>query len=73
MIEHIAPVEEESGLDHQLAPAVVVEGYGRLSALRASGLTTDEWQRLKKLERANEILRTASAFFAQAKLNRRPK
>jgi len=45
-----------------------------------SGLTTDERQRLKELERenfelrrANEILRKASAFFAQAELDRRPK
>jgi transposase-like protein len=44
------------------------------------GLTTDERQRLKPLERenfelkrANEILRKASAFFAQAELDRRPK
>ena len=44
------------------------------------GLTTDERQRLKALERenlelkrANEILRKASAFFAQAELDRRPK
>jgi transposase-like protein len=44
------------------------------------GLTTDERERLKKLERenhelrrANEILRKASAFFAQAELDRRPK
>jgi transposase-like protein len=44
------------------------------------GLTTDECQRLKALERevvelkrANEILRKASAFFAQAELDRRPK
>jgi transposase len=42
------------------------------------GLTTDERQRLKQLERenfelkrANEILRKASAFFAQAELDRR--
>jgi transposase-like protein len=45
-----------------------------------AGLTTDERQRLKELERenreltrANEILRKASAFFAQAELDRRPK
>ncbi len=45
-----------------------------------SGLTTDERQRLKELERdnreltrANEILRKASAYFAQAELVRRPK
>jgi transposase len=44
------------------------------------GLTTDERARLKQLERenvelkrANEILRKAAAFFAQAELDRRPK
>lgn len=44
------------------------------------GLTTDERARLTQLEkenvelrRANEILRKASAFFAQAELDRRPK
>ena len=44
------------------------------------GLTTDERQRLKQLERenfelkrANEILRKASAFFAQAELDRQAK
>ncbi len=47
---------------------------------RRPGLTTDERQRLKALERenrelrrANEILRKASAFFAQAELDRRPR
>ena len=45
-----------------------------------SGLTTDERQRLKELERenrelkrTNEILRKASAYFAQAELDRRAK
>ncbi len=45
-----------------------------------AGLTTDEKQRLKELERenrelrrANEILKKASAFFAQAELDRRGK
>lgn len=45
-----------------------------------SGLTTDERVRLKELERenrelkrTNEILRLASAYFAQAELDRRPK
>jgi len=44
------------------------------------GLTTSERERLKQLERenkelkrANEILKTASAFFAQAELDRRLK
>ena len=47
---------------------------------RRAGLTTDERTRLKALERenlelrrANEILRKASAFFAQAELDRRGK
>ena len=51
----------------------------RDQGLRA-GLTTEERARLKELERevkelrrANEILRKASAFFAQAELDRRPK
>jgi len=44
------------------------------------GLTTDERQHVKDLERevrelrkANEILRKASAYFAQAELDRQPK
>ena len=44
------------------------------------GLTTEDKERLLELERenrelkrANEILRKASAFFAQAELDRRPK
>ena len=47
---------------------------------RRAGLTSTEHDRLKELERenlelkrANEILRKASAFFAQAELDRRPK
>ncbi len=46
---------------------------------KRAGLTTDEREKLKALERenrelkrANEILRKASAFFAQAELDRRP-
>ncbi len=44
------------------------------------GLSTSDRERLKELERenrelkrANEILRKASAYFAQAELDRRPK
>ena len=44
------------------------------------GLTTDERAQLKQLQRenvelkrANEILKKAAAFFAQAELDRRPK
>jgi transposase len=47
---------------------------------RRPGVTTDERQRLTQLERevfelrrANEILRKASAYFAQAELDRRAK
>lgn len=47
---------------------------------RRGGLTSDERARIKDLERevrelrrANEILRKASAYFAQAELDRRPK
>ena len=47
---------------------------------KEAGITTDHAQRMKALERenrelrrANEILRKASAFFAQAELDRKPK
>ncbi len=47
---------------------------------RRGGLTSEEQARIKELERenrelrrANDILRKASAYFAQAELDRRPK
>jgi transposase len=47
---------------------------------KRAGVTTGERERLKELERenrelkrANEILRKASAYFAQAELDRRPR
>jgi transposase len=47
---------------------------------KRAGLTSSDRERLKQLERenlelkrANEILRKAAAFFAQAELDRRPK
>ena len=47
---------------------------------KRGGVSTNERERLKELERenrelkrANEILRTASAFFAQAELDRKLK
>ena len=47
---------------------------------KRAGVTTEMTERLKALERenrelrqANEILRKASAYFAQAELDRRPK
>jgi transposase-like protein len=51
-----------------------------VDAGRRGGLTSDERARLKELERenrelrrANEIPKKASAYFAQAELDRRPK
>jgi len=51
-----------------------------VDAGRVSGVTSEERSRIKDLERenselrrANEILRKASAYFAQAELDRRPK
>ena len=53
---------------------------GRAGRGGRPGLTTDERQRLKELERenfelrrVNDILRKATAFFAQAELDRRGK
>ncbi len=50
-----------------------------VDAGRRGGLTSEEQARIKDLERenrelrrANEILRKASAYFAQAELDRRP-
>ena len=54
--------------------------YAEVDRGTRPGLTTDDRQRLEELERenlelrrANEILRKASAFFAQAELDRRPR
>lgn len=51
-----------------------------INAGKRDGLTTDEKARMKELERenrelrrANDILRKASAYFAQAEFDRRPK
>ena len=70
-------VAEKLGCNRETLRAWVrrAEGAGDANALSAV-----ERDRLKKLERenkelrqANEILRKASAFFAQAELDRRPK
>ena len=52
----------------------------QIDAGAKDGITTSDLQRLKELERenkelrkANEILKLASAFFAQAELDRRLK
>ena len=66
----------------QLAPSRLRKWVRRAErdSGRRPGVTTDEGQRLKDLERenrelkrANEILRKASAYFAQAELDRRPR
>lgn len=56
-----------------------VRQHGRDTGMR-DGITTAEAKRVKELERenrelrrANEILKLASAFFAQAELDRRLK
>jgi transposase-like protein len=53
---------------------------GEVDQGQRPGVTTDERERIKALERenrerrqANEILRKASAYFAQAELDRRSK
>ena len=60
-------------------PNRFVNGYGKaeLDSGRKPGVTSEQQQRMKELERenrdlrrANEILRKASAFLAQAELDR---
>ena len=60
--------------------AAQVGAAGRARPRAAAGPTTEERERIKALERenrelrqANEILRKASAYFAQAELDRRSK
>jgi transposase-like protein len=63
-------------------PATLLEWVKRaeIDAGARPGTTTTEMERIKELERenkelrrANEILKTASAFFAQAELDRKLK
>jgi transposase-like protein len=88
VLEHQAEYESQWAAMESIAPKIGcttetlrkwVRQSERDQGLRA-GLTTDERERLKALERenkelrrANEILKTASAFFAQAELDRRLK
>jgi len=72
----IQSVAEKIGCTHETLRRWVRQDE-RDSGLRA-GVTSDERDRLKQLERenrelkrANEILRKASAFFAQAELDRK--
>ena len=72
----IQSVADKIGCTHETLRRWVRQDE-RDSGLRA-GVTSDERDRLKQLERenrelkrANEILRKASAFFAQAELDRK--
>ena len=49
--------------DHGLRPGLTTDDRARLTALEREN---------KELRRANEILKKAAAFFAQAELDRRP-
>jgi transposase len=88
VFEHEAQHESQWAAIESIAPKIgctteTLRRWVRQSereAGRRAGVTSDERERLKALERenaelrrANEILRKASAFFAQAELDRRPK
>ena len=76
-------VEDEQHIADGLRFNLEAEGHDAIVVAdgeRAVQLLTDERQRFKELERenrelkrANEILQTASAYFAKAALDRRPK
>ena len=74
----ISSISEKIGCTKQTLQSWVRQA--ERDAGKRAGLTTDERLRLKQLERenfelrrANEILRKASAYFAQAELDRRAK
>ena len=76
---HALPVKLHAEQLSDMKGAVLAARYGALSADHLE-YVTDDWERLKTLERenkelrrANEILKTASAFFAQAELDRKLK
>ena len=76
--EAFSSIAEKIGCTAESLPRWLRQAV-RDQGLRA-GMSTDDRERLKQLERenrelrrANEILRKASAYFAQAELDRRPK
>ncbi len=93
ILAHHWPGDQWAVVKPELRKAMVLRqrirraaGSTRAALLRSAvqgvrpGLTTEERQRLKQLERenfelrpANEILKKAAAFFAQAELDRRAK
>lgn len=88
VLEHLNDYPSEWATIEAIAPKIgcavqTLHGWIRrhqTDAGQRPGPTTDERERIKALERenrelrkANEILRLASAYFAQAKLDRRTK
>jgi transposase len=86
VLEHQAEYETQWAAIRSVAERIGCSAEGLRTWVRRAerdtgqrpGLTTDEQARLKALERenrelkrANEILRKASAYFAQAELDRR--
>ena len=94
LIERAVRMVDESGPQHESQWAAIVSIAAKIGCTaetlrrwvrqhekntgKREGLTTQEQQRIKDLERenrelrqANEILRKASAYFAQAELDRR--
>ena len=74
----ISSIAEKIGCTSERLPKWVLQA--ERDAGKRAGLTSDERRRLKGLERenrelkrANEIIRKASAVFAQAELDRRPR
>ena len=74
----ISSISEKIGCTPQTLRTWILQA--ERDAGRRPGLSTDERARLKELERenrelrrANEILRKASAYFAAAELDRRPR
>ena len=74
----IVSIAEKIGCSHQTLRSWVQQAERDTG--QRPGLSTADRQRLRELERenlelrrANEILRKASAFFAQAELDRRPR
>lgn len=74
----IGSIAEKIGCSRQTLRSWVLQA--ERDAGQRPSLSTDDRQRLRELERenlelrrANEILRKASAFFAQAELDRRPR
>lgn len=78
--EHRAEYPSVWATVESIAPKIGCTPSTLLEWFKRAGVTTDERERVKALERevkelrrANEILKLASAFFAQAELDRKLK